>query len=92
MTPEGGNLSWEAVARQLLHPTKVRILTALTDVPGSATGLFEEFVIDDPEITLEDVSYHVTSLLERDVLVSAEGQHSTDGDRKFVALGPEILR
>ena len=61
---EGDEYRWDALFPHIVHPLKVAIVEAMRWVgePLSATDLTK--LIDDPELSLSHVSYHVLKLAE----------------------------
>jgi hypothetical protein len=77
MTMEGGGLpiDWAGLAPHIEHPTRQSIVEAIHWVgPLSAVDLMG--VLDGPGLHLAYVAYHVTALVEKEVLVEI-GQRST---------------
>jgi hypothetical protein len=68
-TTKGGEpFDWSALVPRVVHPLRVAIVEALLwlDQPLSSTDLVK--LLDDPEIYLSHVAYHVSRLVEASAL------------------------
>lgn len=68
-TTEGDEpFDWSALVPRIVHPLRVAIVEALfwLDQPLSSTDMVK--LMDDPDIYLSHVAYHVGRLVEADVL------------------------
>lgn len=74
---------WERLAREFIHPTKLRILAELenSDEPLSPSAMAERF-----DERLGNVSYHVRELLSRGLLTETHTEQRRGALEHFYRL------
>lgn len=87
MTVPGGEspIDWDALASHIAHPARESIVEALRWIgPLSPTDL--KGVLNDPELHLACVAYHVTVLVREEVIKEVERRPSGTSLEKIYSL------